>query len=408
MVGGRISAFCAVILCLVSLQSVPARADHDDGIIQIDTVYQWAKTELDVLIVPPNHGQLYNPENGFLNGLDPNELTPNNSYLVAIEDAIAAWKDGIQRFGAEWLKSDLKLNVAVAGRDEVPSDVPDILVVTDENQGGALGSAIRVVPCVVRMSKLEIGSFNYADMYNVTLQEFGHCLGLSHIGSQGGVEPTSDEKHPEHDPMNGFYTHMVGFGGTHLHCISNIDVLGLEYVFANPNETPLPTANGGSTVFMPLDVYGDTCAPPPPDWRDRLLRLPPLRAHPVSEISTPTHGSIVSSPPAVEGRAAGRDANPLGAAAPAKIGVKVAIARQLARACRWWNAETSRWQNAGCAEPVWNNADGEAEWSLPLPTLLPGNYQVMSKAAQPWQTEPCCTEGRNLVRFTVPSSGRAS
>ena len=235
---------------------LPSRADHEgDGYYEIPALQQWAETQLNVLVIPPNHGQLFTEETGVVNNGDPNELTPFNTYLKAVENAIAAWDEAIDVLGPDWLKEAYDVDVYVLGRDtDIPQEAltdPDILVVTDESEGLSLGTAVRVIPCVVRMSKIEIYSFTYADMYNVTAQEFGHCLGLSHVGSQGGVDPTSEQKHPEHDVMNGFYTHFVGSAGTHLHCISNLDILGLEFVFSHRNPSPLPSGGGSVTIYLP-------------------------------------------------------------------------------------------------------------------------------------------------------------
>ena len=252
---------CLGVSLVMGLLPGLALADHDDGVYEMPADAIWDKAELDVLIIPPNHGQLYNNEKGALNGGDPNELTPFNSYLRAIEDSIAEWHRGVQMFGSPELKAKYSTNLYVLGRDNVPADVlidPDIVLVTDETKLAVLGFALYTEPCIVNNSKMMIQSFTYADMFNVNAQEFGHCLGLGHVGSQGGVDPTSDQKHPEHDVMNGFYSHSIGAKGNHLHCVSNLDVLGLEHVFS---------ALGSDTtqvVYKTVEEYGTTCEPPPP------------------------------------------------------------------------------------------------------------------------------------------------
>lgn len=248
-----------------------ALADHDDGIYEIPAQDNWTKAQLTVYVVPPSHGQLYNG-NGPLAGGDPNEVTPfENSYLRAIEDSIEEWNRGIRRFGSKELKKRFRANVFVLGRDDVGQSSPDILVVTDENKGPVLGFAMYTEPCIVNNSQMFTRSFTYADMYNVMGQEYGHCLGLGHVGSQGGVDPTSAQKHPEHDVMNGFYSDTIGSPDTHLHCVSNLDVKGLEYTFV---ETM--TGNGPTQpVFMRVPKYRTTCGgdgrPSPEDPDSRKL-----------------------------------------------------------------------------------------------------------------------------------------
>jgi hypothetical protein len=187
--------------------------------------FEWDRAALDVLIVPPNHGQLVNG-NGFLGGSgDPNELDPfKNSYTRAIEDSIAAWKNGIAQFGPRWLVEGVSIDAYVIGRDQIPQSAleqPEIVVYTDATKGPILGFAVSTDPCIVNNSKFFVTSMTYADMYNINGQEFGHCLGLLH---------TSDGR-PNHDVMDGTYDDEPGAAGTHLHCVSNLDVLGLEQVF---------------------------------------------------------------------------------------------------------------------------------------------------------------------------------
>ena len=159
-------------------------------------------------------------------------------------------------FGSEALKNRFKARVYVLGRDTLPDEkYPDILVVTDPNKGPVLGFAMGGQPCIVNNSQMFVRSFTYADMYNVMGQEYGHCLGLGHVGSQGGIDPTSSQKHPVHDVMNGFYADAIGAPETHLHCVSNLDVKGLEYVFVR-------TLRGeGETrpVYMRVENYDTTC-----------------------------------------------------------------------------------------------------------------------------------------------------
>jgi hypothetical protein len=247
------------LACLAAvLAPAVALADHEeDGIYEIPTDDFWTKTKLSVLIVPPEHGQLYNAY-GPLAGGDPNEVTPfANSYLRAMEDSIQEWRNGVRRFGSPYLRSKLRFPTYVLGRDDVPPEVlqsPDILVVTDENKGPVLGFALYTMPCIVNNSRMFSRSFTYADMFNVMGQEFGHCLGLGHVGSQGGVDPTSAPKHPAHDVMNGFYADPVGGEGNHLHCVSTLDVAALEWTFKK-----LTGSGRTKTIRMLVDDYATTC-----------------------------------------------------------------------------------------------------------------------------------------------------
>ena len=252
----RVLGLVAALVLSSLVLPASALADHEeDGLFELPAQDDWTKTQLTVFVVPPAHGQLYNA-NGPLGGGDPNEVTPfENSYLRAMEDSIEEWNRGIRRFGSKALRNRFQADVYVLGRDALPDEKdPDILVVTDENKGPVLGFAMGGKPCIVNNSQMFIRSFNYADMYNVMGQEYGHCLGLGHVGSQGGVEPTSEQKHPEHDVMNGFYADRVGSAETHLHCVSTLDIEGLEYVFST-----LTGEGDDYTVVQKVKHYKTTC-----------------------------------------------------------------------------------------------------------------------------------------------------
>ena len=226
-----------------------AGASDADGTYEIPVWFRWEESLLDVIVVPPNHGQIVNG-NGVLAGGDPDELTPFNSYLAAIEASISDWDAGINMFGPEWLRSALVTNVYVAGRDTIPNSVlgdPEIVITTDETKANTLGLAVSSRPCLVDNSKIWTQSFTYEDMYNINSQEYGHCLGLDHVV----------ENHPEHDAMAGTYVDGVGVKGGHLHCVSNLDVLGLTSVFGGLFDKPSP-----DMVSVPVDQYGTTCSPP--------------------------------------------------------------------------------------------------------------------------------------------------
>jgi hypothetical protein len=251
-------------------------------------------------------------------------------------------------------------------------------------------------PCIVRMSKVEIESFTYADMYNVTAQEFGHCLGLRHVGSQGGIEPTSEQKHPEHDVMNGFYTHWIGAAGTHLHCISNLDVLALETSFGMANPGPGTAMDG--TLLMPVDAYGDTCSAPPADWRTMLPAGQPgtPAEPPVSEIDNPREGDVLRAQgfTRVFGTATSDD--------ELIEEVSVALARKRGHGCEWWDPALAELVAGTCEEPLWSPAKGAESWRWSVGSVLPkGRYRVLARATTWSQQETCCEAGSNLVEFRL-------
>ncbi|MFN2525988.1 MAG: hypothetical protein ABR505_06960 [Actinomycetota bacterium] len=211
--------------------------------------FEWGERALDVIIVPPSHGQLFNG-NGVLGGSEggAGELTPFNSYLKAVEKAIADWDRAIATYGSPTLKARLVTNVFVAGRDSIPTNVlldPEIVVLWDEEKAIILGVSLRAANvCISDMSKSFISSFTYADMYNVGGHEYGHCLGLDHT-----LGPAGDPR-IEHDIMFATYMDSPGDSGTHLHCMSNLNVAGLEQSFG-----AVLGKSGGDSAFIPASQY---------------------------------------------------------------------------------------------------------------------------------------------------------
>lgn len=221
----RTALAVVVTVAMLAMATAPAVASHGDGDYDQTVWFEWDETDLDVILTPNGHGQIFNG-NGVLNGLSPSEAIPcETSYMQAIRDAIAGWEAGIDTFGPDWLKNGLNFNVYAPGCGPEPPQSalldPEIVVYTDETKTVILGFAVSTDPCLVNNSKFFVQSFTYADMYNVMGQEFGHCLGLNHVG----------DNHPQHDTLDGTYDDQVGAAGNHLHCVSNLNVEGLKHVF---------------------------------------------------------------------------------------------------------------------------------------------------------------------------------
>jgi hypothetical protein len=215
--------------------------------------FTWEKATLDVLIVPPEHGQIQNG-NGVLGGSGGiEELNPyQNSYLRATEQSAADWKRAIATFGASWLSSGLVINNYVVGRDTIPNSAltnPEIIVTSDQNKGPILGVSFSTRPCIVDNSKFFVSSFTYEDMYNISAHEYGHCLGLDH--SFG----TPDDSTITHDVIYATYSDPVGAKGNHKHCISNLNVKGLERVFGGLFGQP----SGGNATLASTSYQRIAC-----------------------------------------------------------------------------------------------------------------------------------------------------
>lgn len=205
-------------------------ASHNDGFYDIPVWFEHSRRTLDVLIVPAEHGPIVNGD-GVLGGgnavAEANPLT--NAYTRAMIDSVNNWQVAIDAYAPAWLKDRLVLNVYVlgVGTPLLPTQY-EIVVASDENKLTTLGIAVSGSPCLVLNSKFFVTSFTYEDMFNINAQEYGHCLGLDHVSGN----------HPVLDPMNGLYPHSPGSASNPLHCVSNLDVKGLEGVFARTMGQP--------------------------------------------------------------------------------------------------------------------------------------------------------------------------
>ena len=243
----------ALACLLVALPSAePAAAAPKARTYTEPVNFEWDRKVLDVLIVPPLHGQLVNGHRGtrLLNGGDPNELHPiANSYVKALSRAITDWRRAIRTFGSRSLRQ-LKLNVYVLGRDVPPPSAlrePEIIFTWDETKGPILGSASQFYvgdsssPCIIQTSMIGLDmfdSFSTPDMYSVAGHEFGHCLGLDHTVGAKGVQ---------RDLMYAQYGQDIGLEDNTPKCISNLNVRTLELVYDGRS---LPSA-----VTIPVGEY---------------------------------------------------------------------------------------------------------------------------------------------------------
>lgn len=235
-------------LALLLLVAPLAIASHAiDNTYDQPVWFQWSETRLDVVIVPPEHGQVYNA-GGVLGGAGASELNPYaSSYLAAIEAGVANWQKAINTYAPTWLKGGIQISVYVLGRDAVPPGTDaEIIITTDQSKAVILGMAVSTNPCIVDNSKFFVTSFTYNDMYNINAHEYGHCLGLDHIL----------DGHPTNDIMNGAYPYTPG-GPAPKNCVSNLNVRGLEGVFARALGQPVTSWGKAGTVGV--GQYQQTC-----------------------------------------------------------------------------------------------------------------------------------------------------
>jgi Matrixin len=226
----RKTLLACVVLTASLVPAAPASAAESNTYSQ--RIHDsWSEHKLDVIVVPPAHGQVFN-SNGPLGGADPAEATPFNSYVAAVEDSVAQWDKVIDTRGPRWMRK-ISIKTYVVGRDEIPESAlndPEAVIAYNEHQTFILGVTFSFdsmpAECLISNSMFFLQSFTYTDMYSVNLHEFGHCLGLEHTTA------LEEDETITHEMMAPAYPHDPGAAGTHFHCISNLNLKGVERAFA--------------------------------------------------------------------------------------------------------------------------------------------------------------------------------
>lgn len=216
---------------------------------------EWMTAQLDVWIVPPVEASTLD---GLSGGSDP--------YLDAVEQSIEAWRTGVAEFMADSrIRDALRIRSYVVGRDVIPADAaPEILIAFDRNglRGESIARAVdlevfscclpRVVDgCLIAVSMTiadpatgRVVDVSVPDTYNLVVHELGHCLGTDHI-----------LRGPLDDVMSTPYDHEIGHDDTHLHCVSNLNVMAVEKALGNIVGAP----SGGAVTIAASDYRRTAC-----------------------------------------------------------------------------------------------------------------------------------------------------
>jgi hypothetical protein len=305
------SILIASMACLAALVSLPlANADfcsaasgcefwdssyHEYILYNIDT------PKVDVLIVPP------------VSGLPLSDL-------AAIQGSVQAWEDGINSMAPAWLASGLNIHAYTLGVDTPPQDAltdPEIIIATANHDPAVLFGIGEQVPfsvcrqqaaadhvhdgatlkmmrcddggaqCIVLNTNWLLGTAH--DMYDLNAHEFGHCLGIGHVGDaldfDAKTVPTQDIMSYQTTPSQ-------------VHCVSNLNIQALEGVYA----TVLGQSgqlNAGDFIQMTPSSYTQTsCANPSEDILGGLgassSASTPLVSEPLP-VDVPISGLMVSA-----------------------------------------------------------------------------------------------------------------
>jgi hypothetical protein len=229
------AALCALPLADAEFCTSASGCEFWDNNYHEYILYDVDTPNVDVLIVPPASGLPL-------------------SDLAAIQQSVAAWEDGINAMAPAWLASGLDIHAYTLGVDTPPQSAlsdPEIIIATANHDPFVLFGIGEQVPfsvcrdqvaadhvhpgatlkmmrcddggmqCIVLNTNWLLGSAH--DMYDLNAHEFGHCLGLGHVGDALDFDAKTV---PVHDIMSYQTT------PSQVHCVSSLNIQGLEGIYA--------------------------------------------------------------------------------------------------------------------------------------------------------------------------------
>jgi hypothetical protein len=235
---------------------------HEYILYDVDTA------DIDVVIIPPASGLPL-------------------SDLAAIEQSVQAWDDGIDAMAPAWLAAGLTIHSYTLGVDVPPQSAladPEIVIVTANHDPFVLFGIGEQVPvsicrqqaaadhvhegailkqmscadggaqCVVLNTNWLLGSAH--EMYDLNAHEFGHCLGLGHVGD---ALDFSAKTVPLTDIMSYATT------PSQVHCVSSLNIQGLEGIYATILGQPGQVSAGDYIAMNPASYSQTSCPNPSED-----------------------------------------------------------------------------------------------------------------------------------------------
>ncbi len=236
---------------------------HEYILYNVDTA------DIDVLIVPPASGFAL---------MD----------LNAIEQSVADWDAGINAKGPAWLGAGITINSYTLGIDTPPQAAlldPEIIIWTANTNpfvSAGIGEQVPISICrqqsaaahlhpefdwVLQQTACEDGGAQChviqsqfaagwaRDMYDLNSHEFGHCLGIGHVGDALDFDAKTV---PMSDIMS--YQHAAN-----VHCVSSLNILALQGVYATLLGQPGQLNAGAYVTASPASYSQATCTNPSED-----------------------------------------------------------------------------------------------------------------------------------------------
>ncbi len=227
--------------------------------------------------------------------------------ISTIEQSIQAWENGIKSEAASWLASVFEINIYTLGYDEIPLEAlwdPEVIVISGEVNPFVLFGIGYALPISICWSSNPFDSLNlhqhegsawassssaceggghqciaintnffhldgpfvrihgdYGErrMYDLVAHEFGHCLGIGHVGDALDFDAKT---YPSADIMSYQYDRNQVF------CVSNLNVRSVEGVMAKTMGRPTgEQLDRGDYYHMnPADYRQVSCNNPDDAW----------------------------------------------------------------------------------------------------------------------------------------------
>lgn len=290
-----IVASTLILLALAAPSSNAAVCSTSNGCDFWDSQYHefilfdWDTAALDVLIVPP---------------ASPYALRD----IATIEKSVDAWEAGIQTEGASWLTSGLTIDRHTLGSGVPATDMltdPEIIIVSAEfnpallfgvglSRDSACAIVFDILPflqagelppdfhqhpgsqwgvtqvqcengdnvCLVLNTNFLhtpvvslVGHQGQRRMYDLNSHEFGHCLGIGHVGDALDFDARTV-------PLDDIMSYQ--FNPSQVHCVSTLNVRSIEGTFAKVLGRPSSEwLDFGDYVHMdPADYDTVSCTNP--------------------------------------------------------------------------------------------------------------------------------------------------
>ncbi|MEA3191169.1 MAG: hypothetical protein QOD77_1751 [Thermoplasmata archaeon] len=207
------------------------------------------------------------------------------SDLTTVRKAVDGWENGIQALGPAWMTSNLDLRTYTLGVDVPTNEAltdPEIVVLVSEHDPVLLFGIGLQTPfglcratgpthqhpgssfvsaqvqctqggfmCLAINTNFLLGGSR--QMYDLVAHEFGHCLGIGHVGDALDFDA-------KRVPMKDIMSYQ--YDASHVFCVSTLNIKALSAVYAHPSLLNQPGwQSAGTYVSMAPSAYSNWACP---------------------------------------------------------------------------------------------------------------------------------------------------